>query len=84
MGILFPESVKNDTEKIFVMCRELNDAKPTLTNGKLVNLLAVINLNKINCWEHIKIKSLWVIVNFHSLEEVEKTVYFIFHSKQLH
>ena len=84
MGILFPESVKNDTEKIFVTCRELNDAKPTLTNGKLVNLLAVINLNKINCWEHIKIKSLWVIVNFNSLEEVKKTVYFIFHSKQLH
>lgn len=53
-------------------CRELNDAKPVLINGKLVNLLAAINLNKINSWEHIKIKSLWVIVNFHSLEEVKK------------
>ena len=72
MGILFPASVKNDTEQIFVTCRELNGAKPVLINGKLVNLLATMNLNKTNCWEHIKGKSLWVNVNFDSLEEVKK------------
>ena len=48
MGILFPASVKNDTEQVFVTCRELNGPKPALINGKLVNLLATINLNKIN------------------------------------
>ena len=72
MGILFPTLVKNDTEQIFVMCRELNEAKPALINGKLVNLLASINLNKINGWEHIKGKSLWVNVNFDNLEEAKK------------
>ena len=81
MGILFPTLVKNDTEQIFVMCRELNDAKPALINGKLVNLLASINLNKINGWEHIKGKSLWVNVNFDNLEEAKKIDYFCFSFK---
>ena len=81
MGILFPALVKNDTEQIFVMCRELNDAKPALINGKLVNLLAAINLNKINDWEHIKGKSLWVNVNFDNLQEAKKIDYFCFSFK---
>ena len=82
MGILFPASVKNDTEEIFVTCRELNGAKPVLINGKLVNLLATMNLNKTNCWEHIKGKSLWVNVNFDSLEEVKKKDNFCFSIKK--
>ena len=81
MGILFPTLVKNDTEQIFVMCRELNDEKSALINGKLVNLLASINLNKINSWEHIKGKSLWVNVNFDNLEEAKKIDYFCFSFK---
>ena len=81
MGILFPTLVKNDTEQIFVMCRELNDAKPALINGKLVNLRAAINLNKINDWEHIKGKSLWVNVNSDNLEEAKKIDYFCFSFK---
>ena len=47
MGILFPASVKNNKEQMFVTSRELNDAKPALINGKVVKLLVVINLNKI-------------------------------------
>ena len=27
LGVLFPASVKNDTEQIFLTCRELNDIK---------------------------------------------------------
>ena len=77
MGISFPASVKNNTE--------LNDGKPTLINGKLINLVAAKNLNKINRWGHIKDKFLWVNVNFNSLEEIKKKqIIFVFHSKQLH
>ena len=36
------------------MCRKLNDAKTALVNGKLANLLGVINLNNINNWQYIK------------------------------
>ena len=48
IGILFPSSIKNDTEQIFVTCRELNNTKTTLIYGKIVNILGIINLNKIN------------------------------------
>ena len=27
LGILFPASIKNETEQIFIICRELNDIK---------------------------------------------------------
>ena len=40
IGILFPSSVKNDTKQIFVTCRELNNAKTALINGKIVNLMS--------------------------------------------
>ena len=37
--ILFPSSVTNDTKQIFVTCRELNNAKTALMNGKIYNIL---------------------------------------------
>ena len=58
IGILFLASVTNDTEQIFVTCRALNEAKPEFINNKLINILGVINLNKINNWDNIKGKSL--------------------------
>ena len=77
MGISFPASVKNNTE--------LNDGKPPLISGKLINLVAAKNLNKTNKWGHIKDKFVWVNVNFSSLEEIKKKqIIFVFHSKQLH
>ena len=30
LGILFPASVENDSEQIFITCRELNDVKENL------------------------------------------------------
>ena len=58
--MLFPASVKNDIEKIFVTCKELNDVKKSLLNGKIYGLVGIINLQKINNWSNIKWKSLWV------------------------
>ena len=70
IGILFLSSVKNDTKQIFVTCRELNNAKTPLSNGKIVNILGIINLHKINNWEHIKGKPLWVNVNFDEPKQI--------------
>ena len=39
LGILFPSSVTNDTKQIFATCRELNNAKLVLINGKIYNIL---------------------------------------------
>ena len=68
---MFSSSVENGTKQIFVTCRELNDAKVVPINGKISNILGVTNLNKIENWEYIKEKLLWVNVNFNSLEEVK-------------
>ena len=62
--MLFLSSVKNDTKQIFVTCKELNNTNADLIIRKIVNILGIINLNKINNWEHVKGKSLWVNVNF--------------------
>ena len=47
VGLLFSSSVQNDTKQIFITCREINDAELALINGKISNILGVINLNKI-------------------------------------
>ena len=48
LSFLFPASVKNNTGQIFITCRELNDAKKSLINGKIYGLLGIINFNKIH------------------------------------
>ena len=61
---MFPLSIANNTKQIFVPCRVLKDLKKSLINGKIYSLLSIINLEKINSWENIKKKSLWVNVSF--------------------
>ena len=57
---MFSSSVTNDTKQIFVTCRELNNRKVLLINGKIYSILCMINLDKTSKWEYIKRKSLWV------------------------
>ena len=38
LGLLFPASVKNDTEQTFLTCRVLNDVKKSLINSKIYEL----------------------------------------------
>ena len=51
LGFLIPSSVKNDTEQIFITWRELNDVSKSLINGKIYELVEIIDLNKINNWK---------------------------------
>ena len=68
--MLFPASVKNDTEQIFAICRELNDVKKSLLNGKIYGFIGIIDLQKINNQSNIKGKSLWVNAIFKEQEEI--------------
>ena len=54
LGLLFPVSIKNDTQQIFVTSRELNGVKKAILNGKIYDLMTIIDLNKINSWSEIK------------------------------
>ena len=52
--MLYPASIKNDTEQIFITCRKLSDIKRVLIDGKMYGLLGITDLKKINNWEEIK------------------------------
>ena len=54
LGLLFPASIKSDTQQIFVTCRELNGAKKSILNSKVRDLMAIIDLDKINSSTEIK------------------------------
>ena len=73
----------NDTKQIFVTCRELNNAKVALINGKIYNILGIINLDKISNWEYIKGKSLWVNVSFTDQEQINDSKHLSFSFKTL-
>ena len=47
LGILFPASIKNNTEQVFITCRELNDVKKALINSKIYGLLGITDLKKL-------------------------------------
>ena len=48
LGLLFPASIQNNTNQIFLTCQELNEAKAALINRKIESILGMINLDKIN------------------------------------
>ena len=48
LGLLFPATLTNDINQIFITAKELNGVKKGFLNDKVYNLLAVIDLNKIN------------------------------------
>ena len=60
LGILFPASIKHDTEQIFITSRELNNIKKALINSKIYGLLGIIELKKINNCGEIKGQSIWI------------------------
>ena len=78
LGTLFPASVKNDTEQIFITCRELNNVKKSLINSKIYELIGITDLKKINDWEEIKGRSLWINVTFEEQKEINNSKHLCF------
>ena len=50
LGLLFPASLKNDTRQIFITGKELSGVKKSILNGKIYDIIAIIDLNKISNW----------------------------------
>ena len=78
IGLLFPASIKNDTQQIFVTCRQLNGVKKAILNGRIYELMAIIDLNKINSWEEIKGKSIWINTAFKDQKEINNNSHVCF------
>ena len=65
-------------------CRELNKAKTALINGKILNVLGVIRLDKINSRKKIKGKSIWKSSYFEELKDKKSDQFsFDFSAKNL-
>ena len=60
INVLFSNSIKNETQNIFIVCHNLNSAKKALINNKIYSVLGIINLNEIKQWNEMKGKLLYV------------------------
>ena len=78
LGFLFPASVKNNTEQIFLTCRELNHVKKSLINSNIYGLLGITGLEKINNWEEIKRQSLWINATLEKQKEINNSRHLYF------
>ena len=52
--MLFPASIKNNTNLIFITANNLNGVKKAILNFKAYNILAEIDVSKIQNWEKKK------------------------------
>ena len=64
LGLLFPARIKNDTQQIFVLVKKLNSVKKSILNHKNFDILATIDLNKIENWKDVKGQLIWRNVQF--------------------
>ena len=78
LGLLFLASIKNDTKQIFVTCKELNGVKKSILNGKVYDLLSIIDLDKINSRKKIKGQSIWINTTFKDQKETNNNSHLCF------
>ena len=78
LGLLFPASIKNDTSQIFVTCKELDGVTMSILNGKVYNILSLIDLDKINSWKEIKGQSTWINATFKDQREINNNSHLCF------
>ena len=58
--------------------KELNGVKKSILNDKGYNLLAIIDLNKINNWSEVKGQSVWTSVAFKDHKEINNNSHLCF------
>ena len=78
LRILFPVSIKNDTEHVFITCRALNDVKKALINNKSYGLLWINDLRKINNGDEIKGQSIWINATLEEKKEINNSRHLCF------
>ena len=83
-NLLFSSSITNDTQNVFVKFKRicyLNSAKKTLINGKIYDILGIVNLREIKNWETIKQNSIYVNVKFDGIHYMENAKHYGFKFK---
>ena len=54
MGFLFSSGMVNETREIFLATNGLVSAKTALINGRVHQIIVVVNLDEIKNWENMK------------------------------
>ena len=78
LGLLFPATIKNDTEQVFILAKNLNGVKKCILNYKTFDIIGVIDLNKIPNWNEIKGQSVWTNVQFKNHKEINQSSHLCF------
>ena len=78
LGILFPASITNDTTQIFILGKNLSGIKKVILNNKIFDILAVVDLKKINNWKDIKGQSVWTNAAFKDRKEISNNSHICF------
>ena len=78
VGLLFLASLTNDTTQVFVLGKNLSGVKKSILNEKIFDILAVLDLNKINNWSDIKGQSIWMNVVFKDQKEINNNSHLFF------
>ena len=78
LGLLFPASIKNITDQIFITVNNLSGVKKGIINYTIYNILATIDLHKINNWVEIKGQSIWTNVQFKDHKEINNNSHLCF------
>ena len=78
LGLLFPATMTNNTQQTFVLTKNLNGVNKGFLNDKFFNIIAEINLQKINKWKEVKGQSIWTNVEFKSHKEINNNSHLCF------
>ena len=66
------------TRNKYFTCRELNGAKKSILNSKVYDLMAIIDLDKINDWTEIKGQSILINATFKDQKEISNNSHLCF------
>ena len=78
LGLLFPATITNETSQIFILSKNVSGVKKSILNQKVYDLLAIIEINKIDNWKDVKGKSIWTNVNFKDHTEINNDSHLCF------
>ena len=70
LEIIFPASITNDTNQIFILDKNLSGVKKSILSKKIFDILAIVDLKKINNWNDIKGQSVWTNAAFKDHKEI--------------
>ena len=77
-GIVFPASITNDTTQIFILGKNLSGIKKAILSNKIFDILAVVDLKKINNWKDIKGQTVWTNAAIKDRKEISNNPHICF------